>query len=236
MMPLILLLGAVPAVADVYRWVDEQGGVHFSDTPRAGAERIELKPTTIYTPRPVQTSPAPVAGAPAGQPVGSGGYPDLQIVSPQNDEVVRSNDGRVKVQIRIGKSLRPGDRVRVFMDGLEVASGLSATSLVLTDVDRGTHKLAFSVFSAGSVELARSAEVVFHLQKFRPEQDAGDDDAGQGGSGDDDASAGDSFDPAFTPNNTATPFQPDNNTTPFTPPANTGNKFPPGFTPNYNTN
>ncbi|MCP4007564.1 MAG: DUF4124 domain-containing protein [bacterium] len=37
---LVLLVGPTPAPAEVYTWVDEQGKVHFSDTPRGGATRV----------------------------------------------------------------------------------------------------------------------------------------------------------------------------------------------------
>lgn len=35
--------------ADVYRWVDEEGGVHFSDKPKShpSAEKIEIKTDTV---------------------------------------------------------------------------------------------------------------------------------------------------------------------------------------------
>jgi hypothetical protein len=37
---LVLLVGSTPALAEVYTWVDEQGNVHFSDTPRGGAKPV----------------------------------------------------------------------------------------------------------------------------------------------------------------------------------------------------
>ena len=45
--------GAV--MAQAYRWVDEDGVVHFSDVPTEGAERIELP----HSDRPRSTAPAP---------------------------------------------------------------------------------------------------------------------------------------------------------------------------------
>jgi hypothetical protein len=49
---LCVVLAAMPAAADVYRWVDEDGRVHFGDRPPPGsAERIA-----------VPVAPAPDAG------------------------------------------------------------------------------------------------------------------------------------------------------------------------------
>ena len=45
-----LLSGASTATAEVYKWVDEDGRVHFGDRPQAeDAEAIELKPAAPAT-------------------------------------------------------------------------------------------------------------------------------------------------------------------------------------------
>jgi hypothetical protein len=52
-LPLILALAALPAQAQVYKWTDANGKIHYSDQPQDGADAKELK-----TPR---AQPAPVA-------------------------------------------------------------------------------------------------------------------------------------------------------------------------------
>lgn len=44
---LIALLLPVLASAEIYRWTDEQGRVHFGQRPVAGAEPVEVKPQVI---------------------------------------------------------------------------------------------------------------------------------------------------------------------------------------------
>lgn len=43
-LPLVLLLVATMAAAEVYRWVDDEGTVHFSDTPRevGNTQRVDV--------------------------------------------------------------------------------------------------------------------------------------------------------------------------------------------------
>ncbi|PKM31653.1 MAG: DUF4124 domain-containing protein [Gammaproteobacteria bacterium HGW-Gammaproteobacteria-11] len=41
------LLLSVPVHAEIYRWVDDQGRVHFGERPQQGAERIEVNPQVI---------------------------------------------------------------------------------------------------------------------------------------------------------------------------------------------
>lgn len=39
-----------PAVAEMYKWVDKNGVVHFSDTPPATEKKVEVLETTQYKP------------------------------------------------------------------------------------------------------------------------------------------------------------------------------------------
>lgn len=59
--PLLLLavLWPLPALAEVYRWVDEDGRVHFTDRPPAGeGETVDIAPP------PSEAAPARPASAP----------------------------------------------------------------------------------------------------------------------------------------------------------------------------
>jgi hypothetical protein len=38
---------SLPAHAEIYRWTDAQGRVHFGEWPRQGAERVEVNPQII---------------------------------------------------------------------------------------------------------------------------------------------------------------------------------------------
>lgn len=44
-----LALVAAPALAEVYRWVDDNGQVHFDDRGGAGSEKLELEVRTVTT-------------------------------------------------------------------------------------------------------------------------------------------------------------------------------------------
>ena len=45
-----LVIFADPAAADFYKWVDERGVVHFSDTPPKSRQEIETIETPDYPP------------------------------------------------------------------------------------------------------------------------------------------------------------------------------------------
>lgn len=49
MRAVLLILSLLPmlAAAEIYRWTDEQGRVHFGQRPVAGAEPVEVRPQVI---------------------------------------------------------------------------------------------------------------------------------------------------------------------------------------------
>ena len=47
---IFFVITADPAVADFYKWVDENGVVHFSDTPPKSKQEIETIATPDYPP------------------------------------------------------------------------------------------------------------------------------------------------------------------------------------------
>ncbi|KWR83043.1 MULTISPECIES: DUF4124 domain-containing protein [Pseudomonas] len=44
---LCMALASLLAAADIYRWTDAQGKVHFSETPPPGAQRVEVRPQVV---------------------------------------------------------------------------------------------------------------------------------------------------------------------------------------------
>ncbi|HTW75729.1 MAG TPA: DUF4124 domain-containing protein [Steroidobacteraceae bacterium] len=41
----------------VYRWVDAQGVVHYSDRPQPGAQRLQIRPAPTFHAEPVESAP-----------------------------------------------------------------------------------------------------------------------------------------------------------------------------------
>jgi hypothetical protein len=72
---LLLLLAVTPlAAGELYKWVDEDGTVHFSDRkPADGAERVDLEPLNVADPVDTDGTAGAAAtdsgGAPAGATV-----------------------------------------------------------------------------------------------------------------------------------------------------------------------
>lgn len=156
----VLITFAAAASADVYRSVDEDGNIIYSDTPSEGAEKIDLREaqtvesqpgTESFQYEPPESDPPPR-------------YKEVAITSPQNDESIRANSGNITIRMSVNPSLRPGDSLVLTMDGKEIASGRS-TSVSLENVDRGTHSLSARVVGRDGKSLVSSDPVKFHLMR-----------------------------------------------------------------------
>lgn len=156
---ILLLCVFAPASADIYRSVDENGNVVFSDTPSEGAEKIEVQEAqTVDSPdtRPFVYEPPESEPAPR--------YRSVAISSPQDDESIRANSGNITIRMSVSPSLKRGDKLVLLMDGKEVSAG-SSTSVSLENVDRGSHSLQARVVGADGQTWVSSESVTFHLQR-----------------------------------------------------------------------
>lgn len=151
----------------VYKWVDKNGKVHFSDTPRADA-----KPIVIRDAQAVDAT-VPQAGRellkPKEKPAEANlpekfQYQKLIVTSPQPDQALWSNDGIVDVKLTLQPALRGSDYLKVSLDGEVVKARQGSTSFQLSEVIRGTHELKIDVFDKHD-RLLFTESATFHVHK-----------------------------------------------------------------------
>ena len=161
----VLLCATGVATAQAYRWVDENGVVHYSDRPQAGAEEIVL-PESNRPSRPV----APQRTADSG--LGNGGgqqaedtdiYDTLAITTPAAEETLWNIAGTLNVSLSLQPALRPGDQIRVYLDGQPRM--VTATSFQIEEVYRGAHNLQAEVVDGTGRMLIRSQPNRFYVQQ-----------------------------------------------------------------------
>lgn len=166
---LVLLLFTAPVSAAIYRWTDAQGNIHFSDKPHPGAERVKNLPALeSYSPPSLPTRHDSAKSDSSGQ--GSAAPPDhyhrLRLTSPQPKETFRSAERKVTVDVKPVPRLDPkrGDRLVYYLDGHRIAGPTTSTTVVLHNVDRGTHAVAAAIVNGDGDELIRSVPVTFYMK------------------------------------------------------------------------
>ena len=163
----VVLLLAMPGLAHavICKTVDADGAVTYTDVPLEQCqEKVKLRGLSGYTPRPIPQS-ATEADSAAPEQQAFSGYQSIQIMQPEAEGTVRSNEGKVPVAVSLEPDLQPGHRLLVYLDGKLVSDGFDGTVIELNGVERGTHVLRAVVKDGGGSELIDSAEVSFTLRK-----------------------------------------------------------------------
>lgn len=161
---LAILFTVVASAATLYRWVDRNGVVHYSDRPEPGATQVELQDAqTFNTPAQPTTRAAP--GTAGAQNAAVPAY-ELDLWKPQNDENFTNSGNRVDVRLRLEPELAAGHAIWLYLDGKRV-DGLPAAGeeFTLDSVWRGTHTLYAIVADRDGKPVARSQSVNFNMQQ-----------------------------------------------------------------------
>ena len=165
---LLCLLLSGTAFGQLYRWVDKDGTVHYSDTPHPEAEELDLPEPQTYDGGRLPAARPAAPQAPAGvQGDGEpGNYALVQITRPVLDQTFWNVGGQIPVSISLEPTLKRGDRVRLYLDDQPVEDfPTTGTSHVLSEVWRGSHTLRVEVIDASGQVLAQSEMVVFHVRQ-----------------------------------------------------------------------
>lgn len=152
--------------AEVYRYVDPENGVTFSDTPRPGAERIVI-PEARRVPAATVPDPARAPASTSDVPTGTAaGYTDVRITDPVDEDTVRDNSGNLIVSVATSPALQTefGHRLQLLLDGAPVEIG-TASNFALSGVERGSHTLEARVLGLDDAPLATSPAVTFYLHR-----------------------------------------------------------------------
>lgn len=170
LMALLLASWPVAAAEEMWRWVDEDGVIHYSDRPHPGAERVQLESAQSYQ---APASPDRDEARPGrnGEENGDGNdngvtYSELRIVSPESEETLWNIGGELDVQLSISPGLAPGHQLRVYLDGSRVEDVPQGRSqFTLGEVFRGEHTLRAAIVDENGEELVSSDPVVFYVQQ-----------------------------------------------------------------------
>jgi len=161
----LLLCAAGIASAEMYKWTDAQGQVHYSDRPPpSGAEKVEVIPAqTYHAPALAQAKPTTESPNSRRQAVS---YSDFEIRRPQMDDVIPNSGGSVSVELRLNPTLQPGHAVWLYLDGKRL-DGLSTTgtSFDLSNVVRGDHTLVASIVDTAGKQIVSAPAVKFSLRQ-----------------------------------------------------------------------
>ncbi|WP_256808482.1 DUF4124 domain-containing protein [Pseudomonas siliginis] len=159
----ILLLIALPAAAQIYKYTDANGNTAYSNQPPDGvqAQPVELPPLNRVEPQAPSAPQAPTAEQP--QPPRNA-YEILELAGLPTDEALRANNGTFTVNVLIKPRLQPPHQLRLLLDDQPYGQPSNVPVLQLVNIDRGEHRLAVQVIDGQSV-VQQSPPAVFTVQR-----------------------------------------------------------------------
>lgn len=165
MLLLVLLAFDVLATA-VWTWVDKDGVRHYSQTPIAGAARVDIGPSNRSVPHAPAAASTPLAESSQGDASAARArYAEFSIARPAEGETLSNTGGVVPVEVRLDPQLRPGHEVVLYLDDRRVDGGSrTATRFEVKDVPRGTHLLV-AVIRDEQRNPLHEAAVTFHVRQ-----------------------------------------------------------------------
>ena len=160
---LISLAAGVTLAANVYRWVDENGVVHYSDQPHANAQKVHIEDPQTYKAAPVPAGPQGPLTPPAQPPPTYRGC----AVSDPADEQSYANVDALTVRVSTDPTmLFEGDQIYLVLDGQTLNGGApTGASYTLTPVDRGTHTVQAVIKDGRGALMCQSPPVTFHVHQ-----------------------------------------------------------------------
>jgi hypothetical protein len=149
---------APQVLAQVYKSVDEQGRVIYTDQKPKDkpAEAIDL-PATNTAPAPAVTDTSEAAAKPASTKVR---YTRFAITSPANEQTLDYGTSAVDVTLVLEPALQEGHQIQFVLDGKPFDRPGSALSTRFGNLARGTHAVEARVVAAANGKAVKSTGVV----------------------------------------------------------------------------
>jgi Domain of unknown function (DUF4124) len=157
-----LAISLAAASQEIYRWVDKNGVVHYSDSPDSpDAKLIDVIEPSTYEADAASGDSSGAASVP-DEPPDQPAYQSISIVSPSPDQVFFGADASVTLTADLGGTLQPGHLVMFYLNGSgRPADGLS---LSLSNLERGSYSLRASVLDENGNPVITSPQTTFHVR------------------------------------------------------------------------
>ena len=159
----LLLCWGLPAMADVFTYVDANGNRVFTDQPKKGATRVEIPPTNNLTATPPAHKSPAVTKAPKVKAMAH--YQLLRILVPEPDATIRNMQGDLIVTVTSEPALMEGHVYQLLLDDQPVGDAGRSPVFPLSNIDRGTHQLSVEIVDELGRVVERTPNQPFHMQR-----------------------------------------------------------------------
>ena len=165
----LLAIAASPLTAQVYKVVDKDGNVTYTDRqPEDGSKPIKLAPISVIETPVYEVAPKATEDENADKEPTLGNlrkmYRDFAIVAPEQEESVWKPDGPIVVSWYARNPLRKGMEMTLFLDGIRHTT-TTQPIIALNGLDRGEHTLKAELRDSKNQTVATADTVTFFVRQ-----------------------------------------------------------------------
>ena len=158
----LLLILSFSSHAGLYKGLDAEGNVVYSDEPFANSEEMTAPPISVVDAPKIK--PKPVVEKEAAVETETK-YTHFSITSPSNDQTIW-NEPQLVVTTKITPALNTaqGHTTWLIMDGKALVKKSQGTSLLIGRADRGSHTIQVQIRDKKGKILKRTQSIKIHIK------------------------------------------------------------------------
>ncbi len=148
----------------LYKTVDKNGNVHFSDQPSPGAKAVVIEEvTSIQMDKPKVDIGSLVEENQVKRDPNAPYYNLMAFQGLENEGVVRNNGGTVPLAVVLQPELSKSHYLRFYNDGQLIGDKQKELSITATNIEYGPHVAHFEVVASTGKVVQQSEKVKFNL-------------------------------------------------------------------------
>lgn len=167
LLTLALVLFCQGAFGEIYKVVDPKTGrVTYTDNPppkSVTSDKLEVP--EVNTQPAVKPPVETVSKDDTSESSESVDYESLRILQPDHNATIPPGQLNVVVQIKSVPVLQDGHKLQILLDGKVASTKASTTSIVLSDLVRGSHVLKARILDADGEVKKTSKGVTIHVKR-----------------------------------------------------------------------
>ena len=159
---ILALVSSCSATAALYKGLDSEGNVVYSDTPFKDAENFTPPPISVMDARKVGSEKE----AASEKKPAEFKYMSFDIISPENKQTIRDDpDVTVSLKLKPGLNTQENHNIWMLVDGKPVVKNTQSLTVQLGRLDRGAHQLQAQIRNEEGKIIVRTRPTVVFIHK-----------------------------------------------------------------------
>lgn len=162
---LLALSAACYAIAEVYRVINADGTVTYTDNPPAGDPTVEPMDLPTINTQPGLQMPSMTKKADLKEEEEFAGYNQIRIVSPAPGATIPPGYEQIPVKVSTIPGLQQGHLIQLMSNGQPYGSPSSRTTFSISPLIRGEHSIQAKILDSNNDIVGQSGTTTVHVKR-----------------------------------------------------------------------